>query len=82
MLMSLQVTGTKVFSVIMLYFNIHIHTHTYIYKSQFIKYEEKLRNRARKQKKMSGSGPHACNPSTWEAEAGGFLSSRPAWSTE
>jgi hypothetical protein len=25
---------------------------------------------------------HSCNPSTWEAEAGGFLSSRPAWSTE
>jgi hypothetical protein len=25
---------------------------------------------------------HACNPSTWEAEAGGFLSSRPAWSTK
>jgi hypothetical protein len=25
---------------------------------------------------------HAFNPSTWEAEAGGFLSSRPAWSTE
>ena len=25
---------------------------------------------------------HDCNPSTWEAEAGGFLSSRPAWSTE
>jgi hypothetical protein len=24
----------------------------------------------------------ALNPSTWEAEAGGFLSSRPAWSTE
>jgi hypothetical protein len=24
---------------------------------------------------------HAFNPSTWEAEAGGFLSSRPAWST-
>jgi hypothetical protein len=22
------------------------------------------------------------NPSTWEAEAGGFLTSRPAWSTE
>jgi hypothetical protein len=22
------------------------------------------------------------NPSTWEAEAGGFLSSRPVWSTE
>jgi hypothetical protein len=25
---------------------------------------------------------HAFDPSTWEAEAGGFLSSRPAWSTE
>ena len=25
---------------------------------------------------------HAFNPSTWEAEAVGFLSSRPAWSTE
>jgi hypothetical protein len=25
---------------------------------------------------------HAFNPSTWEAEAGGFLSSRPAWSRE
>ena len=24
---------------------------------------------------------HACNPSTWEAEVGGFLSSRPAWSS-
>jgi hypothetical protein len=25
---------------------------------------------------------HDFNPSTWEAKAGGFLSSRPAWSTE
>jgi hypothetical protein len=25
---------------------------------------------------------HAFNPSTWEVEAGEFLSSRPAWSTE
>jgi hypothetical protein len=25
---------------------------------------------------------HAFNPSTWEEEAGEFLSSRPAWSTE
>jgi hypothetical protein len=24
----------------------------------------------------------AFNPSTWQAEAGGFLSSRPAWSIE
>jgi hypothetical protein len=25
---------------------------------------------------------HAFNPSTWETEAGRFLNSRPAWSTE
>jgi hypothetical protein len=25
---------------------------------------------------------HAFNPSTWEAETGGFLSSKPAWSTK
>ena len=25
---------------------------------------------------------HVFNPNTWEAEAGGFLSLRPAWSTE
>jgi hypothetical protein len=25
---------------------------------------------------------YAFNPSTWEAEEGGFLSLRPAWSTE
>jgi hypothetical protein len=25
---------------------------------------------------------HAFNPSTWEVGAGGFLSSRPAWSIE
>jgi hypothetical protein len=30
---------------------------------------------------LFGAG-HAFNPSTWEAEAGEFLSSRPAWSTE
>jgi hypothetical protein len=29
-----------------------------------------------------GMVAHTFNPSTWEAEAGGFLSSRPAWSTE
>jgi hypothetical protein len=25
---------------------------------------------------------HVFSPSTWEAEAGGFLSSRPVWSTK
>jgi hypothetical protein len=38
----------------------------------------------KKNKKQTKPGvvAHAFNPSTWEAEAGGFLSSRPAWSTE
>jgi major histocompatibility complex class I len=31
---------------------------------------------------VPGVVAHAFNPSTWEAEAGGLLSSRPAWSTE
>jgi hypothetical protein len=36
------------------------------------------------QRGMIGPGmvARAFNPSTWEAEAGEFLSSRPAWSTE
>jgi len=29
-----------------------------------------------------GMVAHAFNPSTWKAEAGGFLSLRPAWSTK
>jgi hypothetical protein len=33
-----------------------------------------------KQKQRPGVVVHAFNPSTLEAEAGGFLSSRPAWS--
>jgi major histocompatibility complex class I len=31
---------------------------------------------------MPGVVVHAVNPSTWEAEAGRFLSLRPAWSTK
>jgi hypothetical protein len=33
-------------------------------------------------KTQPGMVAHAFNPSTWEVEAGGFLSSRPVWSTE
>jgi hypothetical protein len=35
-----------------------------------------------KKQNQPGVVAHAFNPSTWEAEAGGFLSSRPAWSTK
>jgi hypothetical protein len=36
----------------------------------------------KKKKLLPGVVVHAFNPSIWEAEAGEFLSSRPAWSTE
>jgi hypothetical protein len=36
----------------------------------------------RKRKRKPGVVVHAFNLSTWEADAGGFLSSRPAWSTK
>jgi hypothetical protein len=36
----------------------------------------------KKKKKKPGVMAHAFDPSTREAEAGGFLSSRPAWSTK
>jgi hypothetical protein len=36
----------------------------------------------KKAKAVLGKLVHAFNPSTWEAEAGGFLSSTPAWSTK
>jgi hypothetical protein len=39
-------------------------------------------NQNTKNTEQRGMVAHAFNPSTWEAEAGEFLSSRPAWSTE
>jgi hypothetical protein len=45
-----------------------------------IRYPEKTN--LRKRGVELGVVVHAFDPSTWEAEAGGFLSSRPAWSTK
>jgi hypothetical protein len=39
-------------------------------------------NKNKNNNNQPGVVAHAFNPSTREAEAGGFLSSRPAWSTE
>jgi hypothetical protein len=46
----------------------NIHMHTCMHVHTCIKIRAEL-----------GVVAHAFNPSTWEAEAGGFLSSRPAW---
>jgi hypothetical protein len=41
-----------------------------------------LKNNFKERKIKPGVVVHAFNPSTREAEAGGFLSSSPAWSTK
>jgi hypothetical protein len=43
---------------------------------------KEIKQKKTKQVEDPGMMAHAFNPSTQEAEAGGFLSSRPAWSTE
>jgi hypothetical protein len=40
------------------------------------------RNKPARKERGRAVVAHAFNPSTWEAEAGGFLSSRPTWSTQ
>jgi hypothetical protein len=46
--------------------------------------KKKTKTKKKKPKKLCGWAvvAHTFNPSTWEAEAGGILSSRSAWSTE
>jgi hypothetical protein len=48
----------------------------------FVLFITKLDYFWRKEMSLLGVVEHTFNPSTWEAEAGRFLSSRPAWSTE
>jgi hypothetical protein len=48
-----------------------------------VKTEEEKEEKEEKNKKRGRVVvAHAFNPSTWEAKAGRFLSSRPAWSTK
>jgi hypothetical protein len=54
----------------------HTHTHTHTHRMVIII------NYILKELNKPGVVAHAFNPSTWEAEAGRFLSSRPAWSTK
>jgi hypothetical protein len=58
------------------------HVQTYVYIYAWNKNKEKAAINLRMGDVVPGVVAHAFNPNTWEAEAGGFLSSRPAWSTE
>jgi hypothetical protein len=44
--------------------------------------KKKQKTKNKKKKKQLGIVAHVFNPSTWEAEVGGFLSLRLAWSTK
>jgi short-subunit dehydrogenase involved in D-alanine esterification of teichoic acids len=65
----------------------HVCTHTYTEThahahAQTHAYAHRHTHTHLKIKELPGVVVHAFNPSTWEAEAGGFLSSRTAWSTK
>ena len=71
------------------YIHTHTHTHTYTHTPHSIKNNshDVLQWKIEQQdhgfkKKSLAVVAHTYNPSTWEAEAGGLLSSRTAWSTE
>jgi hypothetical protein len=53
-----------------------------VYDGNSLSHKNNEPKQANKQTKGQALVAHALNPSTWEEEAGGFLSSRPAWSTE
>jgi hypothetical protein len=45
-------------------------------------FESQKKQKTKNKKHPPGMVAHAFNPSTWEAEAGEFLSLRPTWSTK
>jgi hypothetical protein len=47
-----------------------------------LKKKKERRKEEKKERESQVVVAHAFNSSTWEAETGGFLNSRPAWSTE
>jgi hypothetical protein len=51
-----------------------------LFKKFFIEIIIQKQNKQTKNKQVMVA--HTFNPSTWESEEGGFLSSRPAWFTE
>jgi hypothetical protein len=59
-----------------------LHPRRWARESEEYNYLTIVQNNAKKEKYRRAVVPHAFNPSTWEAEAGGLLSSRPAWSTK
>jgi hypothetical protein len=56
--------------------------YTYIVVSKTLKYIQIFKNTFLKSLHSRAVVAHTINLSTWEAEAGGFLGSRPAWFTE
>jgi hypothetical protein len=56
--------------------------HLYFSRDKPICNKRPIKNIIKKIKHVPGVVAHAFNPSTREAEAGGFLSLRPAWSTK
>jgi hypothetical protein len=53
---------------------------------EFMQFSTGQQGQLKPENKKGPEGPgmvaHTFNPSTWEAKAGRFLSSRPAWSTK
>jgi hypothetical protein len=65
-----------------MYAGTYIYTQLKIRKINLKKQKQDPKHPPTPQKFSRAVVAHAFNPSTWEAEAGGFLSSRPAWSTK